>query len=59
MPLEALAETFGLRGHDAAHLASAELLKDRDLVLAAGDKALIQAAKTLGIGVAAMGEARS
>jgi predicted nucleic acid-binding protein len=42
----ALAEKMGLRGYDAVHLASAEALRDRDLVLATGDQALIQAAQS-------------
>ena len=47
-----LAESFGLRGYDPVHLASAELANDADLVVAAGDHSLLQAAKTLGLGIA-------
>ena len=46
-----LAERFALRGYDAVHLASAQIVYDSDLVLAAGDQALLTAAKTLGIAV--------
>jgi predicted nucleic acid-binding protein len=48
----ALAEKLGLRGYDAIHLASAEAVNDRDLVLATGDRALLQAARSLGLRVA-------
>jgi predicted nucleic acid-binding protein len=44
-----LAERFGLRGYDAVHLASARLVRDPDLVLAAGDLNLLDAARALGI----------
>lgn len=47
-----LAERFALRGYDAVHLASALLLHDPDLVLAAGDLSLVQAAQELGIATA-------
>lgn len=47
-----LAEQFALRGYDAVHLASAELVNDPELVLAAGDQNLRQAAQALGIAVA-------
>lgn len=47
-----LAETLALRGYDAVHLASAELLADPDLVLAAGDGQLRKAAKQLQMAVA-------
>lgn len=44
-----LAEQFALRGYDAVHLASAQLVQDSDLVLAAGDLSLRRAAQALGI----------
>jgi predicted nucleic acid-binding protein len=44
-----LAERFALRGYDAVHLASAQLVHDPDLVLAAGDLNLLKAAQALGI----------
>lgn len=46
-----LAQGFGLRGYDAVHLAGAERLDDADLVLAAGDTALLDAAVELGVNV--------
>ncbi|MGH9294201.1 MAG: type II toxin-antitoxin system VapC family toxin [Acidimicrobiales bacterium] len=48
----ALADTAALRGYDAVHLAPAELLNDTDLVLAAGDRQLRDAARGLHITVA-------
>lgn len=48
----ALAEQFGLRGYDAVHLASAQQLNDPELVLAAGDHALLDAARVVGIATA-------
>jgi hypothetical protein len=48
----ALAEEFGLRGYDAVHLASAKLVGDPDLVLAAGDQSLIAAARQVGMATA-------
>ena len=47
-----LAEQFGLRGYDAVHLASARVVTDPDLVLAAGDQGLIAAARALNLGTA-------
>jgi predicted nucleic acid-binding protein len=44
-----LAEQFALRGYDAVHLASAQLVHDLDMVLAAGDQNLVKAAQALGI----------
>jgi uncharacterized protein len=44
-----LAERFALRGYDAVHLASAQLVQDPDLVLAAGDLSLLKAAQALGL----------
>jgi uncharacterized protein len=50
-----LAEQFALRGYDAVHLASAQLIQDPDVVLAAGDHDLLQGAQALGIAVANLG----
>lgn len=47
-----LAQEFGLRGYDAVHLAGAERLRDPEMVLAAGDGALLNAAVELGLAVA-------
>lgn len=47
-----LAHTAALCGYDAVHLASAELLNDPELVLAAGDGQLRAAAQGLQIAVA-------
>ena len=46
-----LAETHGLRGYDAVHLAAARRLDDVDLVVAAGDRDLLTAANKLGLSV--------
>ncbi len=46
-----LAEQLGLRGYDAVHLAGAERLNDPQLVLVAGDGALLEAATELGLAV--------
>ena len=43
------AERFGLRGYDAVHLASAWLVQDGDVVVAAGDCDLLEAAQALGM----------
>ena len=48
----ALAERFGLRGYDAVHLASARLVNDPEMVLAAGDQSLLGAARAAGIATA-------
>jgi hypothetical protein len=48
----ALAEEFSLRGYDAVHLASARLVDDSDMVLAAGDQSLLGAARGLGMSTA-------
>jgi uncharacterized protein len=48
----ALAEQFSLRGHDAVHLASARLINDPELVLAAGDQSLLAGARAIGIATA-------
>jgi uncharacterized protein len=46
-----LAERFALRGYDAVHLASAQLVNDPDMVFAAGDRTLLGAAQALGIAI--------
>jgi uncharacterized protein len=48
----ALAEQFSLRGYDAVHLASARLINDPELVLAAGDQSLLAGARAIGIATA-------
>jgi len=45
----ALAHEFELRGYDAVHLAGAERLEDAEVVLASGDRALLDAAAALGL----------
>jgi predicted nucleic acid-binding protein len=50
-----LAEAHGLRGCDAVHLAAADRVRDRDLVVVAGDGALLDAATAEGIAIAAVG----
>jgi predicted nucleic acid-binding protein len=50
-----LAEAHGLRGYDAVHLAAADRVRDPDLVVVAGDGALLAAAATEGIATAAIG----
>jgi len=47
-----LAERFGLRGYDAVHLASAQLVDDPEMVFAAGDRELVGAARRLRIATA-------
>ncbi|WP_063037028.1 type II toxin-antitoxin system VapC family toxin [Nocardia pseudovaccinii] len=44
-----LADLLALRGYDAVHCASAEQLEDNDLVVASGDKRLLDAWKSLGL----------
>ncbi|MFD7153276.1 type II toxin-antitoxin system VapC family toxin [Kribbella sp. NPDC059898] len=44
-----LANLLALRGYDAVHCASAEQLEDADLVVASGDKRLLDAWKSLGL----------
>lgn len=44
-----LAEQLSLRGYDAVHLASARLVDDPEMVLAAGDVSLLAAARAVGI----------
>jgi predicted nucleic acid-binding protein len=50
-----LAETHGLRGYDAVHLAAAHRVHDPDLVLVAGDHALLTAATADGMSIASLG----
>jgi predicted nucleic acid-binding protein len=50
-----LAEAHGLRGYDAVHLAAADRVRDADLVVVAGDEALLTAATAEGMTVAAVG----
>ena len=47
-----LSEQSELRGYDALHLASAELVRDHDLVMVTGDRDLLSAAADLGLAVA-------
>ncbi|MGH3937773.1 MAG: type II toxin-antitoxin system VapC family toxin [Pseudonocardiaceae bacterium] len=47
-----LAYTCALRGYDAVHCASAEQLDDDDLVVAAGDRKLLEACMSLGMATA-------
>lgn len=47
-----LAEAHGLRGYDAIHLAAAVRLRDPDLVVVAGNTALLDAAATEELAVA-------
>jgi predicted nucleic acid-binding protein len=44
-----LAHTCALRGYDAVHCASAEQLDDGDLVVAAGDRKLLEACASLAL----------
>lgn len=50
-----LVEAQGLRAYDAVHLAAAHRVADGDLVVVAGDKALLTAAEGLGMAIAAIG----
>jgi predicted nucleic acid-binding protein len=50
-----LAQAHGLRGYDAVHLAAAHRVRDPDLVLVAGDEALLRAATADGMTIAALG----
>lgn len=47
-----LAFTCALRGYDAVHCASAEQLDSEDLVVASGDRELLQACTSLGLATA-------
>lgn len=46
-----LAQSHGLRGYDAVHLAAAIAVADRDLVLVTGDASLAAAAAAVGLSV--------
>jgi predicted nucleic acid-binding protein len=48
-----LAQSHGLRGYDAVHLAAANAVADGDLVLVTGDADLAAAAHALGLSVTA------
>lgn len=50
-----LAEDHGLRAYDAVHLAAALRVDDLELIVVAGDRALLAAAEALGMSVAAIG----
>ena len=50
----ALAESRRLRGYDAVHLAAALRAQDPDLVLVAGDRALLDAAAAEGLATASL-----
>jgi predicted nucleic acid-binding protein len=47
-----LAEQLGLRGNGAVHLASARLIDDAEMVLAAADHSLLVAARAIGLATA-------
>jgi predicted nucleic acid-binding protein len=49
-----LAEAHRLRGYDSVHLAAADRVRDSDLVVVAGDGALLAAARTEGMSVVAV-----
>jgi uncharacterized protein len=49
-----VAEERALRAYDAIHLAAAQRARDADLVLVAGDRALLEAARATGIATAAL-----
>lgn len=49
-----LAEAHQLRGYDAVHLAAADRVRDPDLVVVAGDGALLEAATSEGMMIAAL-----
>ena len=50
-----LVEDQGLRAYDAVHLAAALRVDDLDLIVVAGDRALLAAAEALDLSVAAIG----
>ena len=50
-----LAEAQALRAYDAVHLAAALQVIEPDLVLVAGDRALLMAAESVGVMIAAVG----
>ncbi|GAA0574428.1 type II toxin-antitoxin system VapC family toxin [Kribbella sandramycini] len=45
-----------LRGYDAVHCASAESVRERDLIFASGDKQLLKASANIGLHVADVNE---
>jgi predicted nucleic acid-binding protein len=47
-----LARTCALRGYDAVHCASAEQVNDDDLVVASGDRRVLDSCATLGLATA-------
>lgn len=47
-----LSEVHRLRGYDAVHLAAAERIQDQDVVLVAGDSALVEAGRAAGLAIA-------
>ena len=47
-----LSEAHRLRGYDAVHLAAAERIRDSEVVLVAGDAALLEAGSATGIAIA-------
>jgi uncharacterized protein len=49
-----LAEAHRLRGYDAVHLAAADRVRDPDLVVVAGDEALLTAATARRMTIAAV-----
>ena len=50
-----LAQELALRGYDAVHLASAQLVHDPDMVLASRDQHLLAAAHALGMATSSLG----
>lgn len=50
-----LAELHALRGYDAIHLAAADRVRDPEVVIVAGDAALLRAAAASGLATAALG----
>lgn len=50
-----VAEQYGLRAYDATHLAAALRLADDDIVVVAGDRDLLRAARQAGLAVAPIG----
>jgi predicted nucleic acid-binding protein len=49
-----LAELYGLRGYDGVHLAAADRVCDPDLVVVAGDRALLTAAAAKGLATSSL-----
>jgi hypothetical protein len=50
----ALAESHGLRGYDTVHLAAADRVRDVDLVVVAGNAALLRAAQSERLAIASL-----